>query len=269
MPMSEANKSTRALARLIRFALSGPFHVGTQEGATLPLRSVSGAGRGVDPGLLREAVARGLIVRDGAVCRAAPEARAFLRRRLADPDEPFQEQHRETARVSLPAAGGEPRRTVRRNLDDTPLATLSRLKDRDGTFYFAPALIDAGERLAADFHHGGLQPGITARWQPRLDTRASGASGGMADLADSALAARMRVARAVEAMGPELAGVALDVCCFMKGLETVERERLWPARSAKLMLRTALSTLARHYDPPRPAAPRTRHWGADGFRPTL
>lgn len=47
----------------------------------------------------------------------------------------------------------------------------------------------------------------------------------MADLADSAIAARVAVNRALEAMGPELAGVALDVCCFMKGLETVERER--------------------------------------------
>jgi hypothetical protein len=92
----------------------------------------------------------------------------------------------------------------------------------------------------------------------------------MADLADSAIAARVAVNRALEAMGPELAGVALDVCCFMKGLETVERERQWPARSAKLMLRTALMALSRHYKPPAPSRrSRVEHWGAEGYRPEL
>ncbi|MFN3502108.1 MAG: DUF6456 domain-containing protein, partial [Allorhizobium sp.] len=47
-----------------------------------------------------------------------------------------------------------------------------------------------------------------------------------------------------------------------------EHERQWPARSAKLMLRTALLSLARHYAPP-PVRSRTRHWGDDGFRPDI
>jgi hypothetical protein len=56
----------------------------------------------------------------------------------------------------------------------------------------------------------------------------------------------------------------------MKGLTVVERERQWPARSAKLMLRAALMTLARHYAPPRPEKPgRMRHWGEEGYRPEL
>ena len=37
---------------------------------------------------------------------------------------------------------------------------------------------------------------------------------------------------------------------YLKGLTEVERERQWPARSAKLMLRTALAALDRHYAMP-------------------
>ncbi|MEN0001668.1 MAG: DUF6456 domain-containing protein, partial [Pseudomonadota bacterium] len=63
-------------------------------------------------------------------------------------------------------------------------------------------------------------------------------------------AARGRVAKALSNVGPELAGLLLDVCCFLKGLERVEAERRWPRRSAKLLLKVALASLDRHYNPP-------------------
>jgi hypothetical protein len=120
-------------------------------------------------------------------------------------------------------------------------------------------------------HVGGqLQPRVTSSWDPRLAGKAKGSRGGIVDLTESEMAARLAVNRAVEAMGPELSGVALDVCCFMKGLETVERERQWPIRSAKLILRTALLALSRHYNPPAaPGRPRMQHWAAEGYRPEL
>jgi hypothetical protein len=147
------------------------------------------------------------------------------------------------------------------------LALLSRLKDRAGIAWFPADALSAGIRLAQDFHFAALQPRLTQSYEPRLGGRVRAAPGAGVEMKDSVVAARLRVQRAVEAMGPELSGVALDVCCFEKGLEAVERERLWPARSAKLMLKTALLSLHRHYHP-APVAMRQRHvWGDEGYRP--
>ncbi len=259
----------RMLLRLLRLALRGPLEVKAGAGGGLSLKGAGAEIAAVPAGLLREAVARGLIVRDGQRIKAGEGTRTYLRRAMAEPgDEAFLDQHRDLAVETLVESGE--RRPVRRNLAESPLAGLARLKDRSGAAYYDADAIAAGERLAADFERAGLQPRITAAWEPRLASRVKGAAPAAVEIADSALGARARVNAAIEAIGPELSGVALDVCCFMKGLETVERERQWPARSAKLMLRTALKALARHYDPPPPNQGRRRHhWGTEDFRPEI
>ncbi|NKN39542.1 hypothetical protein HFC70_24655 [Agrobacterium sp. a22-2] len=259
----------KALIRLLRLARK-PLVIDEVDGAQVDLRAAAGDPPHRFPArLLRLALGAGLLRQSGDRISAGEEALAYLRRALVEPGgEAFQEQHR-TMIADTVLEEGE-RHPVRRNLDESPLAALARLREKSGGPYFPTEAIEAGERLAADFNRGGLQPRITASWEPRLSQTGSGQRGGQADLADSTLAARDRVAAAMRALGPDLSGVALDICCFMKGLETVERERQWPARSAKLMLRTALMALARHYAPP--AAPRhnkPRHWGAEGYRPLL
>ncbi len=152
--------------------------------------------------------------------------------------------------------------------EKTPLEMLARLKGRDGGRFMPEDAHEAGARLHSDFTRAQMQPRVTASLQPRLESRGRGMRAAAGDISDSALDARRRVSRALVAVGPELADVLLDFVCFEKGLEQLERERQWPVRSAKLMVRTALLALARHYAPPPPR--RTmRHWGAEGFRPDI
>jgi len=99
------------------------------------------------------------------------------------------------------------------------------------------------------------------------------APGAGVEVSDNAVAARTRVHRALAAVGPELAGILLDVCCLDVGLEAAERAQRWPQRAGKVVLQLALTGLARHYgllppEPP-PGVHRLRHWGSDDYRPTL
>ncbi|MEW9806834.1 DUF6456 domain-containing protein [Mesorhizobium sp. ZMM04-5] len=159
-------------------------------------------------------------------------------------------------------------RTVVVNWSESPLSQLVRRKDRSGAPFLTAAEFQAGERLRADYTRGQIMPRLGANW---VATVSSGRrDGGVAELTEAALAARIRVDKAIGAVGPELAGVLIDICCFLKGMETVEMERGWPVRSAKVVLKTALGALARHYDPATvPGRPRMLHWGATDYRPSI
>jgi hypothetical protein len=130
---------------------------------------------------------------------------------------------------------------------ESPVAALSRRRDRDGNPFLTADLVAAAERLREDFEVSQLEPGITQSWERMLTGRVSrqpgtGLPGGRPS------AARARVQAALADLGPGLADMALRCCCYMEGLETAERNLGWSARSGKIVLRIALWRLKRHYD---------------------
>jgi len=174
-------------------------------------------------------------------------------------------QHLALAEREIMTAEGLARVTV--DDGESPLAWLARRKGRDGRSLISAEQFVAGERLRADFTRGNLTPRVTSNWGAPTGRAGSGAGAG--EMTDVVIAARQRVQRALDGCGPELAGILLDVCCFLRGLEDVERERGWPSRSAKVVLQLALDRLARHYGlaPTAGGSARLRSWFAADAAP--
>ncbi|WP_293806878.1 DUF6456 domain-containing protein [uncultured Bosea sp.] len=153
---------------------------------------------------------------------------------------------------------------------ESPLLWLYRRPGKDGRPQISDEEFAAGERFRADITLAGMLPRTTMNWDAALTPEQAGA--GPRDVAgssDAALAARQRVRLACDRLGPELSGLAIDICGFLKGLDLVEKERRWPPRSAKVVLRVALAALVTHYGLDRRGRPAgMRSWQADGARPS-
>ncbi|KPF71523.1 hypothetical protein IP69_06240 [Bosea sp. AAP35] len=165
------------------------------------------------------------------------------------------------------------RQTVTLDERESPLLWLHRRPGKDGRPQLSNEEFAAGERFRSDLTLAGMMPRTTMNWDAALapDGRGAGSSGPAA-ASDSALAARQRVRLACDRLGPDLSGLAIDVCGFLKGLDQVERERGWPARSAKVVLRLALKGLAAHYGLNPASSPRRGKisvWHGENARPHL
>ena len=234
---------------------------------------------------LAEAKRQGWVApaREEAAWQLSQQGRVALKRLRSRTDKdtsPPPAGHTPPAPSRLPAPPRAPQAKPAVNDMESPLAWLRRRKDKAGQPLIDAAQFQAGERLRADYEFANLMPSVTSRWSP-VGSGGSGRRqppGSGAELRDDVLAARERVHRALGTVGPELAGILLDVCCHLKGLEAAERDQGWPLRSAKVVLQLALTRLARHYglasppadDGPQPAtkASRILHWGTSDYRPT-
>ncbi|MBE9635471.1 DUF6456 domain-containing protein [Salipiger mangrovisoli] len=149
------------------------------------------------------------------------------------------------AEAALAEEDADPRGRRRFAVTESPLAALSRRRDRDGKLFLDERLVRAGERLREDFELAQMGPRMAQNWDHFLT---AGVRPGAADMPPHGSdAARARFTGALRELGPGLGDVALRCCCYLEGLEETERNMGWAARSGKVVLRIALERLRRHY----------------------
>jgi len=264
-----ASASDRREHRLLTLIADGEAVLEDAAGTTVRVTGAAGLRRiRIDPDRLAAWMSDGVLRLEAgppASLGITAAGRARLRRLATLPEiDGFRMQHGEIADLGEETG---PRLVDRA---ESPLARLARRRDRGGRAYLSPARVAAGERLRADFTLARMMPSLTSNWS--IGRVEGGRGGGLSDLTDRAVAARTRVEAALAAVGVDLGGVLVDVCCFLKGLETVESERRWPVRSAKVVLDIALGRLADHYGLAEEArgadrASRLRAWGTPDHRP--
>ncbi len=200
---------------------------------------------------------------------AAMSGTAKAANRVGEPPTPeidrFRGQHLALAERQIASEHGYAHVTV--DESESPLAWLARRRGRNGRALIEPHQLLAGEKLRVDFTCAHMMPRTTAQWATPISAgRRGGERAGV--FTETMIAAHQRVQQAIEAAGPEFGGLLLDVCCFLKGLEDIARERGWPPRAAKIVLQLALDRLARHYgfaaQVSGPAQAAIRTWLAEG-----
>lgn len=247
-------RAERAAARFIAALVAGSEarRDGTGNFATrgkLPVRLAEAE--------VRQMVSSGLLLLDGEKCRATKEARSWLLRQWPAADA-FALQHR------LPARD---RDGTERNLAESPLGRLAVARQGEPPF-LASHQLAAGERVRQLVERAHLRQRTTMSYEPRTG---GGRVGQGADLPDLAIDARRMLDDLARLLPADCAGVVLDVCGLLKGLQEVELERGWPRRSAKLVLRIGLEQLAQHYgmasEARGPDRGRQRAWVGPEGRP--
>lgn len=204
----------------------------------------------------------GLFDMAGAICTPRPEARSWLKRQLLE-DDGFAGQHRTLAR-----------RTdgTRTNLAESPLARLAAASGGERVPFLDRHHVEAGERVRRLVERAQLRTRVTMNYSPAHTSGGRGHNRA-AEVTDMAAEARAELARLIRLLPHDCAGVVLDVCGLEKGLQTIETERGWPRRSAKLVLRIGLDQLAQIFGyAPSAVGAETRRphaWLGDGARPSV
>ena len=159
------------------------------------------------------------------------------------------------------------------NAAESPLSWLRSRRDKAGRPLISDEQFVAGEKLRSDHERSMLAGRVTANWDFSASASRSGFNAA-ADVSDGAMAARQRYHKALEAVGPELASILVQVCCLSAGIEQAERILDLPPRSGKAVLGLALTGLARHYGllqerHRQPSKQQPSHWAVPGFRPKI
>jgi len=178
----------------------------------------------------------------------------WLKRTLAGED-PFLAQHGMLASAAIAGDDGGAK-LVTVDEAESPVGRLRATNGPEGKPLIDEPQFLAGERLRRDFTLANLMPRLTVDLTAPVVAGRRGA--GSSELSDIAVAARQRFSRALAALGPDLANVAVDVCCHLKEFNVAESTQDWPDSAALVVLKLALDRLADHYGFSATARNRTR-----------
>jgi hypothetical protein len=142
------------------------------------------------------------------------------------------------------------------NCAESPLAWLRTRKDSSGRALISEAQYSAGIRLHGDFMAAKLMPSTTMLWRQASSEEANirGSRGDLLLQSEKVIAAKERYYAALAAVGPELSGILVEICCHATGIAAAERLLGLPRRSGKVVLQLALTRLARCYGILAPAS---------------
>lgn len=163
----------------------------------------------------------------------------------------------ESARLARPeesaARGPAPRKARRRTAGvEAPLRVLARRKRRDGEAFLSADLVAAAERFHESYEIARVSGALNEDDLPklladRIPAPVARSEGGAALALSRGELALAHLVDAVRVLGPEMAQTVVMGVCREWGMERIEEELEYPARSGKIVLRIALKTLARHY----------------------
>ena len=179
----------------------------------------------------------GVIQLRRGLAAATPETRNWLRRQLAASGGEFQAQHQHIVKRE----GG-----ASLNSNEGPLLRLAQ-PGKNGECFLQPHHLEAGVRLEKLVDRANLVPKVTASYGNEMTLFAAKQGSAAGDISDMASDARRQLQKVLAKLPGDCAGIVVDVCGFGKGLQLIERERRWPRRSAKLVLRIGLDHLAMQF----------------------
>jgi hypothetical protein len=215
-------------------------------------------GRRASAVIVGELISSGAIDGDELECRSNSATVGWLRRAMLG-ERAYGDQHRVLART---ADGHD------LNLAESPLARLASATGGEPPF-LERHQVEAGERVRRLAERAQLQPRLTMAYS--ASQTVGNRSQAAADISDLAADARKSLSEIHRVLPRDCAGVVLDVCGLLKGLQDVERDRRWPRRSAKIVLRIGLEQLAQHFGlapvAVGKATGRHRNWMDEGARP--
>lgn len=197
------------------------------------------------PNEVQAALSAGALQALGPTFVLTPEGRASLRRDQSRTDQPFAEQHRDMAGRTVMEADGE---HVSWAVKDTTPALTRYLKPQGDK----PALLErvhasAAEILVRDYELSALTSHVTMNWSPTPGASQRGAPKDRSDAPSTRLDAQSRFLDALNAVGPGLDRLLMNILIRECGMAVSERELGWPARMGAPALKLALDRLAIHY----------------------